>query len=100
MDPSLKSMGIVIAGMYNSCVSSVTSTDDRKVYIFRFINMATVFRNYWLAVRSGDIVTMEGIQNEWIDVHLLVGKHKCIENYLDAIDLEYKNIDNITLQEI
>ena len=33
-------------------------------------------------------------------MHLLVRKHKCVENYLDAIDLEYKNIDNITLQEI
>ena len=51
-------------------------------------------------VRSGNRVTMEGAQNEWIGVHLLVGKHKCVENYLDAIDLEYKNIDNITLQEI
>ena len=29
-----------------------------------------------------------------------MGKHKCVENYLNAIDLEYKKIDNITLQEI
>ena len=100
IDTSLKSMGVVVAGMYNGYISTVISTDDRRVYMFRFITMATAFRNYWLAVRSGDRVTMEGIQNEWIGVHLLVGKHKCVENCLDAIDLEYKNIDNITLQEI
>ena len=28
------------------------------------------------------------------------GKHKCVENYLNAIELEYKAIDNIALQEI
>ena len=43
---------------------------------------------------------MEGIQNEWIGVHLLVGKYKCVENYVVAIDLKYTNIDNITLQDI
>ena len=28
------------------------------------------------------------------------GKHKCVENYLNAIELEYKKIDNVALQEI
>ena len=43
---------------------------------------------------------MEYIQNKWIGVHLLVGKHKCVENYFSAIDLEYKSVDNIKLQDI
>ena len=33
-------------------------------------------------------------------VHLLVGKHKCVENYLDVIDLKYINVHNKSLQEI
>ena len=49
--------------MYNEYVSSMTFTDDRKVCMFRFVAMATAFRNYWLTVRSGDRVTMEEIQN-------------------------------------
>ena len=40
----------------------MASTDDRKVYMFRFITMATVFKSYWLAGKSGDRVTMEGIK--------------------------------------
>ena len=28
------------------------------------------------------------------------GKHKCVENYLNEIELEYKTIDSITLQEV
>lgn len=63
-DTSLQSMGVVVVGMYNSYVSYIISTDDRKVYMFRFVNMATAFRIYWLAIRSGNRVTMEGIQNE------------------------------------
>ena len=43
---------------------------------------------------------MESIQNKWIGVHLISGKHKCVENYLNAIKLEYKTIDNTALQEI
>lgn len=31
MDTSLKYMAVVVAGMYNEYVSSMTSTDDRKV---------------------------------------------------------------------
>ena len=68
--------------------------------MFGFIIMATQFRNYWKATRIGDRVTMEYIQNKWIGVHLMSGKHKCVENYLNAIELEYKSIDNIALQEI
>ena len=46
MDTSLQSMGVVVAGMYNEYVSSMTSTDDRRVYMIRFVAMATAFRNY------------------------------------------------------
>ena len=43
---------------------------------------------------------MDSIQNKWIGVHLMSGKHKCAENYLNAIELEYKIIDTTALQEI
>ena len=46
MYSSLNSMGIVVDGMYNSYISSVTSTANLKVYMFRFITMDTAFRNY------------------------------------------------------
>ena len=62
--------------------------------------MSTQFRNDWTSTRWGDIITMETIQNKWIGVNLLSGKHKCVENYLNAIQLEYKTIDNVALQEI
>ena len=48
----------------------------------------------------GDRVTMEYIQNKWIGVRLMSGKHKCVKNYLNAIELEYKEVDNIILQEV
>ena len=53
VNPLLKSMGILAARMYNSFVSVVTSTDNRKVYMFRFITMAKLFRSYRLDIRSG-----------------------------------------------
>ena len=28
------------------------------------------------------------------------GKHKCVEYYLNTIELEYSNIENVTLQEV
>ena len=43
---------------------------------------------------------MEHIQNKWIGVHLLSGKHKCVENYLTGMETEYQEISNTTLQEI
>ena len=30
----------------------------------------------------------------------MLSKYKCVENYLNTIELEYKTIDNITLQEV
>ena len=65
-----------------------------------FIIMAIEFRMYWTATRCGDRIMMEYIQNKWIGVHLLSGKHKCVENYLNTIELEYKTIDNVALQEV
>ena len=59
--------------------------------------MATQFRNYWIATRLGNRDTMEHIQNQWIGVHLLSGKYKFVENYLNDIELEYKIIDNVSL---
>ena len=53
--------------------------------MFGFIIMATQFCNYWKATRIGDRVTMEYIQNKWIGVHLMSSKHKCVQNYLNAI---------------
>ena len=100
LDPTVKSKAISVAMMYNTYITTFTSTDQMRLYMHGFIRMASEFRNYWAAVRCGDRITMEVIQNKWIGVHLLVGKHKCVENYLNAIDLEYKQIDNITLQEI
>ena len=100
LDPTVKSKAISVAMMYNTYITTFTSTDQRRLYMHGFIRMASQFRNYWAAVRCGDRITMEVIQNKWIGVHLLVGKHKCVENYLNAIDLEYKKIDNVTLQEI
>ena len=100
MDSTNESMAIKLSLLYINYINTFTSTDDRRLYMFGFVIMATEFRQYWNAVRFGDRITMESIQNKWIGVHLLVGKYKCVENYLNAIDLEYKTVDNITLQEI
>ena len=81
---------LVIAKMYNKYINNMKSSDNRRLYMFGFIIMATQFRNYWISTRLGDRITMEHIQNQWIGVHLLSGKHKCVENYLNAIELEYQ----------
>lgn len=65
-----------------------------------FIILNTKFRNYKIATRLGNIVTIEHIQNQLIGMHLLSGKHTCVDTYLHAIELEFKNIDNISLQEV
>ena len=93
-------VGVVIASMYNQYIMDMKSCDDRRLYMKGFVIMSTQFRNYWAATRRGDRITMETIQNKWIGVHLMSAKHKCVENYLNAIELEYKTIDNITLQEV
>ena len=71
-----------------------------RKYILGYTNMATEFRKYWIACRCDDRVVMESIQNKWIGVHLVSGKHKRVENYLTAMETEYKKISNTTLQEI
>ena len=93
-------MAITLSQLYCNFVTNFTSTDNRRCYMFGFVVMATEFRRYWNAMRVGDRITMEFIQNKWIGVYLLVGKHKCVKKYLNAIDLEYKTVDNVTLQEI
>ena len=100
VDSNRNNIGLHVARMYNQYINGMKSTDDRRLYLFGFIIMATQFRNYWMATRRGDRVIMEAIQNKWIGVHLMSGKHKCVENYLNAIDLEYGVIDNISLQEV
>ena len=92
--------GLKMARLYIDYIHKMDSDDNRRLYMMGFIIMATQFRNYWNATRLGDRITMEHIQNKWIGVHLMSGKHKCVENYLNAIELEYKAIDNIALQEI
>ena len=94
------SIGLRVSRLYIEYIQEMNSKDNRRLYMFGFIIMATQFRNYWKATRLGDRVTMEYIQNKWIGVHLMSGKHKCVENYLNAIELEYKAIDNIALQEV
>ena len=41
--------------------------------------MASGFRKYWSAVKCGDMITIEYVQNKWIGVHLLDDKHTCVE---------------------
>lgn len=43
---------------------------------------------------------MKYIQNERICVCLLAGKHHCVNTYLNAIDLDFKIVDNKIFQEI
>ena len=93
-----ESLGLRIAILYLNYIHQMKSDNNRRLYIFGFVIMATQFRKYWKSTRLGDRVTMEHIQNKWIGVHLMSGKHKCVENYLNAIELEYKSIDNIVLQ--
>ena len=93
-------VGLHIARMYNQYINGMKSTDDRRLQFFGFIIMTTQFRNYWMATKRGDRVIIEAIQNKWIGVHLMSGMHKCVENYLNVIDLEYSIIDNIGLQEV
>lgn len=75
--------------MFNNYVHNLPSKDHHRNYMLRFLKIASEFKNYQLAVQYGGMVMMEFIQNTWIGVHLLVGKYKCVENYLNAIDLEY-----------
>ena len=71
LDTTVCSKGIYVAMMYDKYVNTFTSTDKRRLYMFGFIQMATEFRNYWTAARSGDRVTMEVIQNKWIGVSFI-----------------------------
>ena len=87
-DESFKSVDI--SQQYIKFLYTNKSTDNRRKYMLGYINMATEFRKYWIACRCGDRVVMESIQNKWIGVHLLSGKHKCVENYLTAMETEYK----------
>ena len=90
-------VGVSIASMYNEYIHDMNSCNNRRLYMKGFIIMGTQFRNYWSATRRGDRITMESIQNKLIGVHLM---HKCVENYLNDIELEYKTIDNILLQDV
>ena len=78
----------------------MSSCDDTQLCMKGFVIMSTQFRNYWSSTRRDDRIIMGTIQDKWIGVHLVSGKQKCVENCLDTIELEYKTIDNITLQEI
>lgn len=67
--------------LYNNCIRSFTTTDNRRLSIFEFTTMATKIR-YWIAINCGDRMTMEIIQNKQIDVYLLAGKHKVCQEIL------------------
>ena len=73
-----KAKSIDIAPKYNLFVRNHRSTDNRKKYMFGFIIMANEFRKYWTPVQCSDRIVMEHIQNHWIGVHLLSGKHTCV----------------------
>ena len=57
-------IGLYIAKMYNQYINDMKSTNGRRLYFFGFIIMTTQFRNYWMAIRRGDRVIMESIQNK------------------------------------
>ena len=61
--------GVKIANMYNEYIHKMQSEDNRKLYMFGFIIIASKFRNYWIEL--GDRVTMEHIQNQWIRVECI-----------------------------
>ena len=69
-----KYKAIDVAILYNTFIKNRDTTDDRRLYMLGFIIMASEFRKYWTAVRCGDRIIMEDIQNNWIGVHLLSGK--------------------------
>ena len=57
-------IGLYIAKMYNQYINDMKSTNGRRLYFFGFIIMTTQFRSYWMAIRRGDRVIMESIQNK------------------------------------
>ena len=61
VESNIQNIGLHIAQMYNQYINSMKSTDDRRLYLFGFITMASRFRNYWMATRRGDRVIMEDI---------------------------------------
>ena len=45
---------VIIAKMYNEYINNMKSSDNRRLYMFGFVIMATQFRNYWMSTRLGD----------------------------------------------
>ena len=45
---------VVIVKMYNEYINNMKSSDNRRLYMFGFVIMATQFRNYWMSTRLGD----------------------------------------------
>ena len=74
------SVGLRIARLYIEYINEMNINDNRRLYMFRFVIIATQFCDYWKATRPGDRVTMYHIQKKWIGVHSILGKNKCVEN--------------------
>ena len=69
MDTTNEYFGITLTQLYSDYITTLTSLDNKILYMFRFILMTSEFRKHWSDIRCGERVTMESLQNKWISVH-------------------------------
>ena len=62
LDPTVSSKGISVTMIYDTYITTFSSTDQRQLYMHGIIRMATELSNYWADFRCGDRITMEVIQ--------------------------------------
>ena len=76
------------------------TTDERFKLLVCFFNLVNVFKRYELAMKSGDSIEMEYIENSFCGVFLLLDKNNYVEILLSQMEKKYGKISLTDLQEI
>ena len=77
-----------------------TCTDERWLLLIYFYKLVSLFKSYEKAMRAGDSVSMEAVENVFCGVFLLLDKSNYVEIILSQIEKKYRYSTFQQLQEI
>ena len=76
------------------------SKDYRKLYIYNFIKLVILYKQYRESVHAGDAPAMEHFESEFVVIFYLLDKHKYVEIILSSIERRYHFLPFDVLQMV
>ena len=76
------------------------TTDERMKYLLNFYIISREFRLYDQAMKSGDALELERIENSFLGIFMLLDKNTYSKICMEQMEMKYSDIDYKTLHEI